>query len=688
MILHLDFETKSDLDLRAVGLHVYARGRITDLWCACYAFDDEPVELWLPGMIISNRFINHIESGGEVWAHNASFEQELCNNVATRKYGWPYIYTEQLVCTMAMSYAMGLPGHLGSTAAALGIREQKDFEGSRLMLQMCKPRAVTPQGQFSWWDEPEKIKRLSEYCRQDVVVERDIGKRMMRLSQYEKKVWELDQKINSRGITVDVQAIMAASNLVEKEKVRLNKEIRDVSHNKIASCQAVQQIKEFLTSQGVQDVESLAKEDVVDLLGKKDLPQTCVRVLELRQEAGKATTAKLEPMLSGAGSTDHRLRGCFQYSGANTRRWAGRRVQLHNLKRPKISQGIIDDVLARLPRGLTSEEIEILYGSPLSVLSDCIRSFLIASPGNDLITCDFNAIEARVVAWLAGQTSVLDIFRSGEDIYKHAASKIFGKRVDEINDQERQVGKVAILALGYGGGVGAFQTMAKGYAVDIAPAYPALWRLADESQREWVERSFLANKSRYGFIEREEYIASDLTKTFWREANPAIVHYWHELENGAIKAVLNPKQKIQVRSITYLVNGSFLWCKLPSDGVLCYPYPQIQKIKTPWGQEKDGLTYMAEDGQSKQWMRFKTYGGSLCENVTQAVSRDLLADAMLRLEDQNYSVVAHVHDEIICELPQGKGSLEEMAEIMGQNPEWAKDLPVKSGGWRGRRYRK
>lgn len=684
-ILHLDFETRSDVDLKKAGLHEYARGRNTDIMCAAYAFGDEAVQLWRPGGILPDRFIDHIESGGIVHAHNATFEQELCNNVAVRKYNWPYLYTDQLECTMAMSYAMGLPGHLGSTAAALGIAEQKDMVGHRLMLQYCQPKDVTG-ARISWWDNPEDLEKLFAYCRQDVEVERAIGKRLMRLSPYEQSIWQLDQKINSRGICVDVKGVMAATIIVEAEKLRLNEEMRKVTHNHVASCQAVQQIKDFLYLSGVQMAETLAAPDVVQALAQPDLLPVARRVLELRKEAGKASTAKLSPMLAGTASPPHRLRGCFQYSGANTRRWAGRRVQLHNLKRPTIKQRVIDQILDQLPKGMTAHEIDALYGSPLDVLSNCVRGFLVSAPGSDLLCCDFSSIEARVLAWLATETEALNIFNSHGRIYEHAASNIFGVGIDEVDESQRQVGKVAVLALGYQGGVGALQTMARGYGVRLEPVFGHLWGLADSDQRERAEFAFTSRRDVE--ISREEFIASDLTKQFWRAANPSIVRFWTDIGSAAIRAVQNPKQKFSVGNVSFLVNGSFLWCRLPSGGVICYPYPQVNKVDLPWGSKADALTYMAEEGQSKKWMRFKTYGGSIAENITQAVARDLLADAMLRLESRGWKIVAHVHDEIVCEMLEGEGSIEEMSRIMCQHPEWALGLPIKAGGWRGKRYRK
>lgn len=688
-ILHLDWESYSDLDLTKVGLHTYSKGRNTDLWMGAYAFDDGPANLWLPGQDCPIKIYDHIEAGGEVWAHSAEFEMEMCNNIATRKHGWPHIYLEQLVCTKAMAFAMALPASLEKCAAALGIAQQKDMEGKRLMLMMCQPRTDIVSDRLVWWNEPDKIKRLGEYCVQDLEVERALGKRLLQLSGYEKTVWRLDQIINARGIKVDIKAATTALAIVESEKQRLIKDIQDASDNTVATPQAVAQIKAFLALHGV-DQESLGKAELTELLSSSSLPKGCRRVLEIRREAAKTSTAKLDAMLAGSDPKDHRLRGAFQYSGANTRRWAGRKVQLQNLKRSTINAALINDILCDLAKGqLTAEKMNLFYGAPLDTISNCLRGFLIADEGKEFLCCDFSAIEARVIAWLAGEESVLEIFRTHGKVYEHAASNIFGKRLCDITNEERQIGKVAVLALGYQGGVGALQTMAKAYAVKLEPAYSLLWRQASSDQKDWAEKKYSQDLKKYAEISREEYIASDLTKTFWRIANRKIVEFWDDLEAAAIAAVSTPglKCSTSLNNVRFLKTGSFLFCALPSGGTLSYPYPQLEQIKTPWGAHKMALTYMSEDTNHK-WSRFPTYGGSLAENVTQSFARDLLADAMLRLENNGYPIVLHAHDECAAEVLIGQKSVEDMAKIMSEVPVWARGLPIAAAGWVGKRYKK
>lgn len=686
-ILHLDFETRSTLDLKKVGLHRYADPKFTSVICLAWAFDEELVEPTYRLHDISDSVFEHVDRGGIVYAHNAVFEHQIWNRIF---FPDAKIKPEQMVCTMAMAYAMGLPGSLERVAAALGVEHQKDKEGARLMMSMTKPKAVLPNGDIVWRESPEDMARLSKYCAKDVEVERAIGKRMLQLSPYEKKIWILDQKINDLGITVDRTAVTQAVKVVEEQKTILDSEMRRMTDGHVEAVTTVQQIKDYLDLYGIHR-DSLAKPDVTELLTDPSLHPNARRVLELRSQGGKAATAKLQPMLDGTSNEDTRLRGCFQYSGANTRRWAGRRVQLHNLKRPSIKQSEIEFVFKALHEGLRADFIDIVFGPPMAVLADCTRGFLTASAGQELMACDFSAIEARVLAWLAGQDDVLDLFRSGADIYLKQASDIASKNITDKEDPWRLIGKVAMLALGYQGGVGAMQTMCKAYGVKMEPAFLDLWRTIDGDTQEYVKDRYEQNKAK-AEISREEWMASEITKLKWRKANSSVVQYWGDTERSFSKATVSPGQPSTVgvghQQVTFKTSGSFMRCRLPSGGVICYPYPTIQETKTPWDATKKLPSYMAEDGQSHKWQRFSTYGGSLVENITQAVARDLLADAMLRLDQAGFKIVAHVHDEIICETCPDSPGLEEMKKIMSTPPAWAMDLPLAVSGWQGFRYRK
>lgn len=300
--------------------------------------------------------------------------------------------------------------------------------------------------------------------------------------------------------------------------------------------------------------------------------------------------------------------------------------------------------------------VDVFHGAPLSVISDCLRGFMVAKDGHDFIDCDFSAVEARVLAWLAGEEKVLNVFRTHGKIYEATAAGIYGVSIDQVNSDQRQIGKVSNLALGFGGGIGAFQSMAKNYGLKVP----------DDQ--------------------------ADEIKIAWRQANPSIVQFWYDLENAAKDAVLNPGRQTQAGSHThpvkYKVVGSFLLCLLPSNRALTYPYPKLQDVETPWGEMKEAVTYMGEHPKTHKWDRLKTYGGHFAENVTQAVARDLLAEAMIRLEDNGYSIVLHIHDEVVCEVPIGFGSEEEVERIMCELPDWASGLPLSGGSWRGPRFRK
>lgn len=696
--LHVDFETRSTADLKKVGTYNYARHPDTDIWCMAYAFGDDEVLLWRPGSCDIERIRDHIADGGIVTAHNAAFELAIWNHVCVPRYGWPPLKVEQVRCTMAMAYAMALPGSLEMAAAAVGLEVAKDMKGHRLMLQMAKPRRIDPDGTIVWWDDADRRQRLYEYCKTDVEVERQLEKRIFALSGAEQKLWQLDRTINDRGVYVDRYAIAGAVDVVAQEKERLDAKMREVTAGYVPGCSKLVDLTDWLTLLGVP-VNGLGKDKVKELLAREDLPASARKALTLRQEAGKTSTAKLTTMENGA-AEDNRVRDMFQYHGAGTGRWAGRRLQLQNLPRPKLKQPEIEDAISYLVRA-DRNMIDVLYGPPLDVISSCIRGIITAAPGNDLIAGDFSNVEGRVLSWLAGEEWKLQAFRDydtvighdengkpirkGPDTYLVTASHILGISPDEARPYRQEFGKVPDLALGYQGGVGAFDSMAVIYGVNMEEHYDTVVAVAPA---EHVEQAQDAYQQR-GEGSFYRWVASEVVKLGWRARHPNIEGFWPAIEDAAHAAVRNPGRIYQcgAQAIKFRMSGSFLWCQLPSGRVLCYPYPRLEEKTMPWGKKKETLIYKSMD-IARRWVDTKTYGGKLAENVTQAVARDLLAAAMFRVEAAGYPIVMHVHDEIVSEVKAEFGSVDKFGRLMSELPDWAVGLPIATECWRGRRYRK
>ncbi len=688
MELHIDFETQAEIDLTKQGLENYCHAHRFKIMCMAWCIDDEPIQIWKFGEPFPFDLQCAIADVAVFMAHNASFELMVWNMIGVKKYGWPELKTEQTFCNMVMGYNMALPGKLEKLAPALGLKEEKDLKGGRVMLQLSQPRQVIEGGCkacggsgfdapgacevcggdgnevifYTPEDSPEKFEILYKYCIQDVEVERQAGKRMIQLSKKERELWILDQRINNRGILVNIPLVTRAIEVIEYEKNRLNDELRIVSGNAISTYNALGQMKDWLKIYHDLDVgDSLGKNDVSAFLRKKDLPKSARRVLEIRQEAGKASVAKLKAMILRAGP-DGRVRQAFQYYGAySTGRWAGRGLQLQNMtKASEISETDIDNIMKILgsKKSLKHivDEIDMLYGNCMSVISQCMRSFLIAAPGKKFINGDWSSIEARILAWLAGDQKTLNVFAGHGKIYEFEAAGIYKVPIENVTKPQRQIGKVAVLALGYQGGVGAFQMMAKTYGVKVP-----------DKQAEEI-------------------------KVAWREAHPAIVSYWSEVEGAAINAVRTPGQVFpagpQGRQVKFRVVGSFLWCQLPSGRALSYPYPKIEDVETPWGALKEAVTYMSEDAYTKKWSRQKTYGGHFVENITQGLARDVLAEAIPRIENKGYEINLHVHDEMNAEVDEDFGSVEEFEKLMCELPTWAAGLPLAAEAWSGSRYRK
>lgn len=631
-----------------------------------WAFDDEDPAVWIEGQPLPARVREHVEAGGKVFGHNVGFEWAVWNEIMAKRHGWPALSIEQCDCTMIMSYAMGLPGALESAAMALGLATRKDAEGRALMLRMARPRSKAGVTPIVWWNEPEKLSRLYLYCMQDVRVEREIHKRVLPLSPRERQVWLLDHKINQRGVAVDLVTARAATDMAEQLKVVYGDRLSELTNKRVASVNAVIPMKELLTELGVRDAEDgLNKQDVIDLIDAlKDSVNPhavlATKILTIRQEAGKASNAKFDKMIELAGD-DGRLHNMYQYHAAGTGRWGGRGVQTHNLVRnmPKPSQ--VASILEHVRRG-DYASIDMIYGPPLSVLSSCLRSFFMAPEGMTLLNGDFANIESRGQAWFAGEQWKLEAFVAADEgrgpgIYELAYARSFGVPVESVLNpsEERQVGKVQELSFAFQGGIGAGRTMCKTYNV----------KATDEQIQDWKFR--------------------------WRDAHPAITAVWPAIEEAAIAAVQNPGTPftcgVQGRHATFKTAGSFLWCRLPSGRVICYPYPKI--LEGMYGPQ---LTYMTvpnpDDAKkhkiiddpmnSHSWVRLGAYGGSLFNNIVQGFSRDLLADVLLALDAAGAQIVLHTHDDVVAQvaLEKAERARAAMENMMRTPGAWAAGLPL------------
>jgi DNA polymerase len=656
-VVHWDIESRSELKLDKVGTHKYARHPSTQILCVCYAVDDGPVQIWLPGDPIPPEFPEIAQNPN--WflcSHNAQFELALLRHILQPRYGWPRIPLARFRCTMAAGLASALPGRLELIAEALELLQQKDRAGRRLMLMVTKPRrARVAQGedpdQIYWFDDPDRLSRLQEYCEQDVEVERDLCGQLPPLSLQELKLWQLDAIINARGFHFDRTLALAARKIAQALGPELNAELGQITDGAVTSLHQVARLKEWLAVQGYE-TKTLNKAAIEDLLGSEELPATVRRVLELRQGGAQAAARKIDAFLARC-DEDGRIRGCLQYHAASTGRWGGRGVQPQNLKRPITED--IDAAVAAISTG-DLQHVKKLYPQPLAIIGDISRSLITAAPGHILYGGDFSSIESRVLAWIAGEDWKLDSYRRfdatqdpHDEPYCVTACKLF--RVPDgtydKNSPERKVGKTCDLAFGYQGGLNA-------------------WRKFEPD--------------RFSDEEVEQF------KIEWRAAHPAIKKFWYAIDLATWHAVHHREKVIRCGRLLIKCTGMFLFIKLPSGRKLAYPYPRIEI------EDLQHQVVVFKDASSGQWRDCRNgngaYGGLWVENIVSGIARDILASALLRLEHNKYRVVLHVHDEAICEVPIGFGSTEEFTKLMIRPPSWALGLPIAANAWSGPRFSK
>jgi DNA polymerase len=551
---------------------------------------------------------------------------------------------------------------------------------------------------WTFEDVPEKFAQLYSYCQDDVLAECGIDAKLPDLSESELAVWRLDQRINERGVLVDLESVDNALYLIEEYKKQLRARCIELTGHQPSQ---TAKIAAWVREHGV-DLENLQADTVRQVLADKSYPALVREVLAIYSVHNSKAVAKFDTLKEMACS-DGRLRGLFRYHGAATGRWSSVGVQLQNL-----SRGFIDDADQAIEamRARDLDWLRCLYDiDPMKVLSSCVRGMLIAEEGKEFTSLDFSAIEARVTAWLFDEEWKLDAFRefdlgAGIDMYIQSYARSFNVDSESVSKKQRQIGKVQELALGYEGGVQAFVTMAKTYSIDlndlaksVLPHIPP--DIAEQAQWSWEN-----NVRARGELTHDVFIACEAIKRSWRNAHPHITRGWKQIKEAAELAVQNPGQVFGLENgkVRFRVTGDFLQMKLPSGRFLNYYKPRwvpgrVVEEKNRYGQvvqkEIPGeLRYWGIDTQTRQWRELSSYGGRWTENAVQAIARDLLVNGMMNLERVGYRCVMTVHDEVVCENTIGFGTVEEAAQIMCDLPTWANGCPVVAEGWRARRYKK
>ena len=641
MRLVLDLETSSTADLRKTGAHAYAQHPDTRVTVLCYAIDDRPVETWIPGvsgLAPPWDFSLAVNAGATIVAHNYLFEHAIYFNQLVPA-GWPPIQLSQWSCTMARALVAGYPASLDLAGTALGLLQQKDRTAHGLMLRFARPRSLNPT---TWWHEtdPERFQQLCDYCAQDVRTERELDKRVPELSPRERQAFELDHQINMRGLGIDRMLVNELALVADDARDKLTQDIVRLTNGLVRSLNQVAQLRLWLISQG-KYMEDLKRATVQAALADTTLTGPPRTALQARLDASRSSTAKLTAIASAC-SHDGRVRGAFQYYGASrTGRWAGRRVQPQNLFR-----GSIKDVPAALRvirAGAPPEDLDLLFeDSALGVVASCLRSTIVAGPLGRLVIADFSQIEARVLAWLAGQDDALDVFRRGEDIYVKTAAA--------IGSSSRTLGKVLVLACGFAMGHERFRQTALTYGLVLTEA--------------------------------EAAAAVDA----WRDLNFRIVLLWWDTHRALLQVTqAGPGAAMKCGYVTFIHRPGAILARLPSGRHLVYRDPKIETIQR---NEKSypEFTYMGSLGGG--WTRLRSWPGKMVENLTQATARDVMVEAMLGLKD--LPLIATVHDELIAEIDEDDAELvrDRMLKTMRRTPAWASGLPVDAAGFIVRRYQK
>ncbi len=633
-ILWVDFETRSKCDLFSRGVYNYAQDGTTDVLCMSYAFDDDEVVTWRPSDPFPQSVRNHT---GQIRAHNAAFERLIFWYVLQCDF-----QLEQFYCTATQARANCLPGSLEDVGRAISSNMRKDHRGSQLIRALSIPRA---DGSFN--DSPELMAEMIAYCEQDVRSMREISKAMRQLTDEELLDYHVNERINDRGVLLDLPLAQAAIKYAATELEEIENLVQDITNGDISSVrsprmkawvmervgeQALKLMEVYKDGEKKYSIDKTVRANLLILAKENadEIPAPVADVIQCADDLWASSVAKFSRLGELADEDDHRVRGAFVFAGGSaTGRASSYGAQVHNFTRKCAAEP--DDVRHAMVRG---HSVVPRFGVRVTdVLKGMLRPALIPAPGKQFVVADWSAVEARVTAWASADPQaeeVLQVFRDGRDIYKREAAGIYRVPEETVDKDQRQIGKVAILSLGFAGSIGAFAAMGRAYGV----------MMPESDARRIVDA--------------------------WRRANAWAVRYWAKLEDAYTRALRNAGREFSAGRVTYLYDGQHLWYALPSGRILCYPFAkfegdEITYIKAAWKPAAD----------AKEWPRARLWKGLACENITQAIAHDLLRHSLRQLDD----VVLHVHDEIVLETadPEAPNTLK---QVMCTPPAWAAGLPL------------
>lgn len=675
--LIFDYETRSEVDLKKVGAFEYSAHPSTRILCAAWRLGTKEElktlksRVWSPAYNVCDaEFLEGFyDDRVKLIAHNALFEKVITENVLSKllmSYGPRHIPArrgagivanlkpERWMCTAAMAAALALPRNLENACLALNLPVKKDMEGRRLMLKYSKPRRLSQRNSNLWHSDRAGLERLMLYCQRDVDAETELFLAIPELTPSEREIWMLDQAMNLRGFRADRPLVKKILTMIETEIQNLNEKTAHITEGKIDTANRRQALLDWINREGLL-LPNLQAKTIAAALKAGVEDKRIAALLEIRTRTSKTSTAKYQAFEMRS-RTDGVIRDTTLYHGASTGRFTGMGLQPHNF--PK---GTIKDTLEACEH-LNSGDLEwvrLVYGNPMEVFSSCLRAMIVPPEGSEFFCADFNAIETRVLFWLARHEDGLTAYAQHRDLYREMAQVIYGLRnLEDVTDAQRQVGKGVILGCGYAMGYKKFHMTAlnNGSEIELALAKHAV--------------------------------------SSYRATHHPVPRFWEAVNSAAMEAVRRKGTKFKLRQLRFWVADDFLWIELPSGRKLAFYKPEIRWKAPPWAIEGDHTERMPQlyhysvNPKTRKWECASTYGGKLVENIVQGVSRDFMCAAMVRIEAANYPLDITVHDEILAHRKVGEGDLGKFEALMAEVPSWGIGCPIQVKGWQGPRYKK